>query len=113
MGHETLNLVIPVVAACTPLTDLEVGFSPLTPTVGELVTFNANANGSPPISYTWEFGDGTTAMGEVVTHAFSIVGMNGVSLAVQNPCTNPPLEVEMDVPVQAIIHHYHLPIISK
>ncbi len=86
-GAQTLNLVIPVVAACTPLTDLEVGFSPLTPTVSELVTFTASATGSPPIRYTWEFGDGSTAMGEVVTHNFVSVGVNGVSLAVQNPCT--------------------------
>jgi PKD repeat protein len=112
-GEHRLDLVITVEAACTPLTDLEVAFSPLKPKVDELVTFSASANGSLPISYTWDFGDGFTAEGEVAVHAFNIAGINMVRLQAQNPCTSPPLEVQVGVLVEAIIHRYHLPIISK
>jgi chitinase len=83
---QTLELVVPVVAACEPLTDLTGSFTPLTPILGEVVTLTASASGTLPITYTWDFGDGFTAFGDVVTHAFGTVGDHTVILTGQNTC---------------------------
>lgn len=61
-----------------------------TPKVGEPVTFNATA--STPgedqsiDSYDWNFGDGTTASGMIVTHSFATAGLFVVKLDVENNC---------------------------
>jgi len=49
------------------------------------VTFDASKSTDPNpgatiTSYTWNFGDGTTSSGKVVTHAFSIAGIYSVTL---------------------------------
>ncbi len=57
-------------------------YSPLTPRVGDIVTFDAsdfyeswNAKGeSALVSLVWHFGDGSSANGSVVTHRFSSPG---------------------------------------
>ena len=49
-------------------------FSPSMPTVGDEVTFDASASTDPNEnidSYQWDFGDGTTATGQSVTHTFN------------------------------------------
>ena len=49
-------------------------FSPETPTLGGPVTFDASGSSDPDRriqTYKWDFGDGTTATGETVTHSFS------------------------------------------
>lgn len=48
------------------------------------VTFTANVNpaGVPAIGYHWDFGDGTTAQGQLVKHAFTRKGAFSVSLKV-------------------------------
>lgn len=53
---------------------------------GEQVTFNASKSvGRNNISeYRWEFGDGETATGEVVTHSYSADGVYSVSMTVED-----------------------------
>lgn len=59
-------------------------FLPTSPTVGALVTFNAsNTTGpSPIVSYVWNFGDGGTATGLVVTHTYGTSGAKVATLTV-------------------------------
>jgi PKD repeat protein len=63
-------------------------FAPLTPQVMTVVTFNAagSTNGgtacNTACTYTWDFGDGTTASGQAVTHQFRSVGNFQVRLTV-------------------------------
>jgi PKD repeat protein len=61
--------------------------SPTDPNVGEDVTFDASASedsdGSIE-SYEWDFGDGETATGEQVTHAFDDAGDYDVELEVED-----------------------------
>ena len=48
-------------------------YTPPSPTVGTTVTFNASSSHDPDgsiASYAWSFGDGSTATGPIVSHAF-------------------------------------------
>jgi PKD repeat protein len=60
-------------------------FSPLSPAVGENVTFDASASYDPDgtiVSYEWGFGDGSTDTGMVVTHTYEVGGNYVVTLTV-------------------------------
>ncbi|MCU4140519.1 MAG: hypothetical protein MW690_000994 [Methanophagales archaeon] len=60
-------------------------FSPKNPLVNEEITFDASASTDPDgsiVSYEWDFGDGETASGKVVTHAYSDAGSYTVTLTV-------------------------------
>jgi hypothetical protein len=65
-------------------------FAPATPTQGQSITFDACrdsaqpcASGSiPVVSYAWDFGDGRTATGQTVIHAFSSPGNQFVRLTI-------------------------------
>jgi outer membrane protein OmpA-like peptidoglycan-associated protein len=48
------------------------------------VEFEANVRGTEPITYTWDFGDGTTGSGEEVEHTFSEPGTYTVRLTARN-----------------------------
>ncbi|MGQ4556182.1 PKD domain-containing protein [Halobellus sp. GM3] len=57
--------------------------STTTPAVGETVEFDGSASQldrGEIVAYTWEFGDGETASGAVVTHAFDAAGSHTVTL---------------------------------
>lgn len=49
--------------------------SPSSTDVGQLVSFSCAASGGvPPYTYSWTFGDGASASGQVVSHAYSTAG---------------------------------------
>ena len=60
-------------------------YSPVSPAVTEEITFDASesydADGGI-VSYEWNFGDGTTSSGKVVTHTYSTAGNYTVTLTV-------------------------------
>ena len=60
-------------------------WTPESPTVGEIVTFDASASHDPDgtiVSYAWDYGDATSDSGEIVTHAYSLEGTYTVTLTV-------------------------------
>ncbi|RLC79204.1 MAG: hypothetical protein DRJ03_23935 [Chloroflexi bacterium] len=60
-----------------------VTYEPLDPYVGEVITFDASKSYDPDgtiVSYEWDFGDGSTANGSVVTHAYKKSGTFTVTL---------------------------------
>lgn len=75
-GYFT-NIEIPPIADFT--------YSPTRPQIGETITFNASASYDPDgniVLYKWDFGDGTNATGEVVTHAYTVPGTVTVTLTI-------------------------------
>jgi len=60
-------------------------YSPENPEVGEEITFDASSSYDPDgtiVKHEWDFGDGNSAEGEVVTHAYSEAGEYTVTLTV-------------------------------
>ena len=49
-----------------------------------VVKFQANATGTPPLFYSWDFGDGHTGTGRVVNHTFDVGGSYLVVLNVDD-----------------------------
>src|SRR3954453_21626370 len=45
-------------------------YSPTTPQPGQAVTFDATSSSGGPTQYAWDFTDGTTAVGPVVSHTY-------------------------------------------
>jgi hypothetical protein len=71
---------------CVPITNTDFTWLPITPTIGEAVTFTASAEGSAPISYAWDFGDGGGA-GSPVNHTYNVAGDYTVILTATNTCS--------------------------
>lgn len=60
-------------------------YSPANPAVAETIHFNASESADPDgtiVSYDWDFGDGTTAAGQTITHQYSSSGTYTVLLVV-------------------------------
>lgn len=70
----------------SPLPTGDWVFSPAAPLVNQLVLFNADAvkaaAGHTIVKYSWIFGDGATASGFLVPHAFPAAGIYNVTLTV-------------------------------
>jgi PKD repeat protein len=61
------------------------GFTPTSPIVGDIVSFDASASSDSDgsiASYAWNFGDGNTGSGQFATHAFAASGTFTVTLKV-------------------------------
>ncbi|HEC63045.1 MAG TPA: PKD domain-containing protein, partial [Candidatus Acetothermia bacterium] len=62
-------------------------YTPTNPDPGDVVSFDASASSDPDgsiVSYSWDFGDGTTGSGVTVNHAFPADGTYTVTLTVQD-----------------------------
>jgi PKD repeat protein len=62
-------------------------YSPKAPVIGEEITFDASSSYDTDgyiVSYNWDFGDGSSAQGPVVTHAYTEAGKHTVTLVVTN-----------------------------
>ena len=58
-------------------------FVPASPAVGETAVFSATASGgNPPYAYRWAFGDGSSASGRTVSHAYAGGGTYAVAVNV-------------------------------
>ena len=60
-------------------------YSPSSPVVGQVVTFNATGSGgTPSYSFSWNLGDGTSASGSIVTHVYSTNGTYTVTVTARD-----------------------------
>jgi PKD repeat protein len=72
--------------------DLDIGAAPLT------IQFTVTIiEGSTPLSYLWDFGDGTTSTEQNPEHTFTDVGSYNVTVIVSNACGEASLPWAVDV----------------
>ena len=83
----TVTLMALLLAACLPIPIYEV--TPSTARAGTELTFDASGSvvsnipeGNVAVGWSWNFGDGETAKGEVVTHTYDKAGTYTVELTV-------------------------------
>ena len=75
---------------CDTVDQVSFTTSPSTAPVGQPITFTASVGGGAlPVSYSWDFGDGSTGSGAQVTHAFAEQGLHPVTLSADNTCLFP------------------------
>ncbi|MBN1135195.1 MAG: PKD domain-containing protein, partial [Anaerolineae bacterium] len=72
--------------ACDPPSGAAFTWTPASPYVGDLVTFNGSASGTAPISYAWDWGDGGTGSGASTTHTYTAPGDYVVTMTATNAC---------------------------
>jgi chitodextrinase len=105
---------ITVLPVCVPVTETAFTWEPMTPTVGEVVTFTASASGTEPISYTWSLEAGELEVGKSITHVFTMTGEYTVTLTATNECG---VEVAQHTVVVEVAPEptweIYLPIVSK
>jgi PKD repeat protein len=107
-GAQTVQdyALTPICIACS---NVDFSWTPITPTVGELVTFTGVASGTQPITYTWDFGDGDSGSGAVFAHSFTDTGTFTVTLTVDN-CAGIPVIKEYVIMVTPATWEIYLPI---
>lgn len=75
---------------CSTLSNLAMTASSGSPNTGQEVTFQASTvGGAQPVTYTWTFGDGSSASGAQVAHTYSTAGVYPVKVAANNICDYP------------------------
>jgi PKD repeat protein len=79
------------------------------PSVGEAIAFNGAAGGTPPITITWDFGDGAAGRGPAVSHTFDQLGDYLVTMTATN-CGREPVVAEHRIRVHI---HVRLPLILR
>jgi uncharacterized repeat protein (TIGR01451 family) len=85
-GNDTMVHTVVVAGVCEPVTNTAFTWLPPSPQVGEDVTFNATADGSPVIAFAWALGDGATGSGATAVHAYTAPGDYDVILTATNAC---------------------------
>lgn len=93
-GRSSVMVVIILVLGVVSGTNLAAGwriitwpfsYSPSNPIVGTQVSFTTGCYNTPPCSYSWNFGDGSTSTaGASVTHAYTSSGTFTVTLNAQD-----------------------------
>jgi hypothetical protein len=90
---------------CIAVESVDFSFSPAWPEVSETVVFTGMVGaGDPPITYSWDFGDGGGDSDQITTHAYSSKGGYLVSLTANNACGLPSIAVRM-VPVEPYMNY--------
>ena len=83
-SQQTIPSMVPSSSSTKPPVLVTFTF-PNVPTAGSPVNFSSTIwCGTPPYTYTWNFGDGTTAIGSSATHTFTTPRVYAVTLTVSD-----------------------------
>ena len=88
-GPECLQTTYPISVIVYPPPEVTIHMTPeqiFTGGAHDAVIFNAVTQGEPSLwNYTWDFGDGDTAIGQRVSHAYRNSGSFEVTLTLSDP----------------------------
>jgi uncharacterized repeat protein (TIGR01451 family) len=96
--------------------DPAIAVSDPNPDPGESVSLEGSvAEASGILTFTWDFGDGSTAVGQVVEHAYGSDGTYAVRLTVRSePCpTYKEVFANLSIPVGSGVPNVFLPVVVK
>jgi len=87
-ASDSSVLTTTAVVSCTPVSGADFTWSPVTPTTSQTVTFTGTvAGGDAPITYTWNWNDGTPqATGNPTFHTFNVSNTYTVLMTATNAC---------------------------
>ena len=109
--------LVTVASRCTSLSGVSFTYTPLEPTMGEIVTFDADIaplTATAPLTYTWTFGDGASVTlynQDTVTHTYTVSGTQSVQLVVYNPCTAAGVSHQETLDIAP--HRIYLPLVLR
>lgn len=107
-SDEAVDQTITIVEACIPAAVTSLVWAPFTPSVGEAVTFAAEATGTVPLELSWAFGDGGQDIGPLVTHTYAAAGGYLVEVTAANDCGTGVAHQEIEV-----FHRLYLPLVVR
>ncbi len=117
-SNDPVTPIVPVpltldVVSCIPVDGVDFNWMPEMPVVGEMVSFVASEPlvGTPPFTYTWDFGDGFGDIGMEVSHVYDTAGDYEVVLTVENDCGE--ASATHMVTVEAATQYIYLPLILR
>jgi PKD repeat protein len=82
-----LPVTLSVLPPCEAVSSISFFWSPSRPSDTDMITFYALSDGTEPLLYLWDFGDGHTSQGTPVTHTYATGGVYDVALSVSNTCS--------------------------
>jgi hypothetical protein len=72
---------------CLPVSTANFNYTPIPAPLNRTLSFTGTASGSPPITYTWDFDDGTGVQsGPLQTHIYTSTGTFNVVMTATNIC---------------------------
>ncbi|MFB6279327.1 MAG: PKD domain-containing protein [Salinibacter sp.] len=83
-GSDSDTISVRVVPPPQPASITSVNATPNPVDEGERVRFSSNVQGDSPISQSWSFGDGSSAMGQTATHTYDEPGQYTARLEASN-----------------------------
>ncbi|HOU14003.1 MAG TPA: PKD domain-containing protein [Anaerolineae bacterium] len=83
----TVDVTLTVTSVCIPVAGADYSVTPFVPPAGVVLTFSGSVlQGSPPLTYAWDFGDGASGSGQTVTHTYAMSGTYSVVMTATNGC---------------------------
>ena len=83
-GADSASASVTVVTPPQPASITSINANPNPVDANNAVNFTSNVSGDSPISYSWDFGDGSTATGSSPSHTYSSEGQYTVELEASN-----------------------------
>jgi len=81
--------------------------------LGDPTILTATITSGTNVDFVWDFGDGITLTGQVVSHTYSAIGSFTATVTATNPISNTQATTTVDVYIAPIVSYYYLPVIHK
>jgi PKD repeat protein len=109
--YDAIEFTTAVSQVCNPPGNVDFQWSPGNPRVGDVMTFVATAAGTPPLSFSWDFGDGNSAEGQQVIYLYEEGGVYTVTLTVSNDCGQ--TSTQKVLTIAPVVMRLYLPFVMK